>query len=113
MLCTRDVSFNCSINLYVEGSNKLDDLSPDKLSKLSPSQLDEALPDGWKYNSSPDGRYVHIRDGNGNYRIRIDPPDKVTNYRHIHVFDGKGNALDINGKVVPYKSPDAHIPYNK
>ncbi|MBD5505327.1 MAG: transposase [Lachnospiraceae bacterium] len=85
-------------------------MSPEELSKLTPEQLKELLPEGWKYNQSPDGRFVHIKDASGNYRIRIDPPDSYTSYDHIHVFDQDGNSLDINGNIVPYDSPDAHIP---
>jgi len=42
--------------------------------------------------------------------MRIDPPDKVTNYPHKHLYDINGNSLDVNGNIVPSKSPDAHIP---
>lgn len=91
-------------------SKKLDEMTPAELVKLTPQQFQEALPEGWTYNQSPDGRYIHIRDVSGKYRIRIDPPDNVTNYNHIHIFDVDGNALDINGNIVPDNSPDAHIP---
>lgn len=41
--------------------------------------------------------------------MRIDSPDKVTKYNHIHLYDEKDNSLYINGKIVNYKSPNAHI----
>jgi hypothetical protein len=85
-------------------------MMPAELSKLTPEQLKQALPDGWTYSGSPDGKFVHTKDGNGNYRIRIDPPDKVTQYSHIHILDEKGNALDINGNIVPSNSPEGHMP---
>ena len=44
-------------------------------------------------------------------RIRIDPPDKVTSYPHVHVYDSDGNLLDVTGSIVDRKSPDGHIPY--
>lgn len=94
----------------IKSTRYLDELTPDELSKFTPEQLKKALPDGWTYSGSPDGRFVHIKDGNGNYRIRIDPPDKVTDYKHMHIVDGKGNAIDINGNIVPLNSPNAHIP---
>ena len=28
---------------------------------------------------------------NGNFRVRIDPPDKVTDYTHIHILDENKN----------------------
>ena len=47
-------------------------------------------------------------DGNG-YLARIDPPDGVTLYDHIHLYDESGNPIDINGNIVSRESPDAHI----
>ncbi|QSX06723.1 RHS repeat-associated core domain-containing protein [Sedimentibacter sp. zth1] len=98
-----------------EGTRHLDNLSPNDLNKMGLNELEDALPDGWTYSSNgPNGNdFVHIKDGNGNYRVRIDPADKVTNYRHMHLYDEAGNSLDINGNIVPYDSPNAHIPYNK
>lgn len=85
-------------------------MTPSELNKLTPDQIKKALPDGWTYSGSPDGRFTHIKDSSGNYRIRIDPADKVTTYPHMHIFDDVGNALDINGNIVPANSIDAHIP---
>ncbi len=96
--------------IFIDGARQLDELTPYELSKLTPEQFKEALPEGWTYSGSPDGRFVHIKDGNGNYRVRIDPSDKVNEYPHMHVLDGEGNALDVNGNIVPSNSPDAHIP---
>lgn len=45
--------------------------------------------------------------------MKIDHPDKVTKYDHVHIFYKNGNSLDINLKVVDRKSPNAHIPYKK
>ena len=41
----------------------------------------------------------------------IDPPDKVTQYPHVHAYDSAGNLLDSAGNIVDRKSPDGHIPY--
>ena len=81
--------------LYSQGSNK--------------EELKEKLPDGWKYEEH-NGR-IHIKDPNGRMRLRIDPADKMTPYQHMHLYDNKGNLLDINGNPVPSKSPDGHIFY--
>lgn len=43
--------------------------------------------------------------------IRVDPPDKTTNYKHIHFYDKDGNPLDIDGNVVSRKDPAAHIKF--
>lgn len=52
-----------------------------------------------------------LKDEAGKIRIRIDPPDKVTQYPHVHVYDNDGNLLDSLGNIVDRKSPDGHIPY--
>lgn len=41
----------------------------------------------------------------------IDPPDKVTQYPHVHAYDNDGNLLDSLGNIVDRKSPDGHIRY--
>ncbi|WP_310552057.1 hypothetical protein [Paenibacillus glufosinatiresistens] len=71
----------------------------------------DSLPKDWKYTEN--NGFVHIRDANGNVRMKIDPPDKVTKYDHVHLFDESGNPIDVNLNVVDRKSPDAHIPYKK
>ncbi|QIL50630.1 hypothetical protein G7084_04470 [Weissella coleopterorum] len=53
------------------------------------------------------------KNNNDGFRIRIDPADKVTKYQHIHKYDEYGRLLNKYGKVVDYKSPEGHIPYNK
>ena len=78
---------------------------------VAPSeQIKHALPYGWTYAESPDGRFIHIKNNNGKYRIRIDPPDKVTKYPHMHILDREGNTLDIDGNIVSPNAPDGHIP---
>ncbi|WP_276528074.1 RHS repeat domain-containing protein, partial [Pectobacterium aquaticum] len=65
---------------------------------------------------SPDGRFVEFVDKSGNVRAKIHPADKVTKYEHLHLYDKKGNPLDVNLNRVDYRSPDAHIgirPLNK
>ncbi|WP_291584075.1 hypothetical protein [Clostridium sp. UBA6640] len=81
-------------------------MMPEKLSKLTPEQLKQALPDGCAYSGSTDGRFVHTKDSNGNYRIRIEPADKVTKYPHIHILDGDG----INDNIVLSNGPNGHMP---
>ena len=56
---------------------------------------------------------VHIKNSKGNYKIRIDAPDRITDYNHMHIYDKNGEPLDINGNIVNRKSPDAHIPWDK
>ncbi|WP_019555600.1 hypothetical protein [Propionispira raffinosivorans] len=54
-----------------------------------------------------------VRDADGNIRMRIDPPDKVTNYDHVHLYDENGKPLDVNLNIIDRKNPDAHIPIAK
>ncbi|MGX7272014.1 hypothetical protein [Enterococcus haemoperoxidus] len=61
--------------------------------------------------STNDNGHIHIRDGNGKIRVRIDPADNVgTPYEHKHYYDKDENPLDKNGNIVGNKDPDAHIP---
>ena len=80
------------------------------INSMSKEELQANLPDGWTYTEH-NGR-IHIKDVDGNFRVRIDPPDKVTTYQHMHIYDGLGNPLDIDGNIVGPKGPDGHIPWN-
>ncbi|MCL2841012.1 MAG: RHS repeat-associated core domain-containing protein, partial [Defluviitaleaceae bacterium] len=77
-----------------------DDLN---LNDVNPSNL----PPGW--TSATHNGHTHIRDENGRIRVRIDPPDRVTNYPHRHHQDASGRALDADGQYVNPRSPEAHI----
>jgi len=78
---------------------------------MSKEQLKSELPKDWSFHEH-NGR-IHIKDANGNFRIRIDPPDNITNYKHIHIFDENGNPLNILGEIVGKKDPASHIPWDK
>ena len=71
-------------------------------------KLVDDLPSGW--TKTTNNGFTHVKDANGNIRVRIDPPDAKTPYPHKHLYDEAGNSLDINGNIVSPKSPDAHIP---
>jgi RHS repeat-associated protein len=80
------------------------------LKNMSKQQVIDSIPSGWEVK----GRALY--DKNNLYRARIDPPDNVTNYDHIHLYDyfnKKNNKLNIlldeNFNRVPYNSPDGHI----
>jgi len=68
------------------------------------------LPPGWT-RTDHNGR-THVRDAQGRIRIRIDPPDGSTPYRHRHNYDEQGRPVDARGNVVDRRSPEAHIPTN-
>ncbi|CAM2363605.1 T7SS effector LXG polymorphic toxin [Listeria seeligeri] len=90
------------------------DFNNNKFSGINEMTKDDILNDlpvGWKYTEN--NGFIHVRDSNGNVRMKFDPPDNVTNFDHIHLFDNNGNPIDINGNVVNRKSSDAHIPYKK
>ncbi len=97
-------------NAGESGSNTILNKTPEEISNMTRKQLKDSVPDGWDFQNH-NGR-IHIKDENGNYRIRIDPPDNKTNYTHIHILDENKNPLDINGNIVSPKDPSGHIPYN-
>ena len=90
---------------------KLDKLSPKEIVDLNIQELKGRLPEGWTFHEN-NGR-VHIKNSKGDYKIRIDPPDRITDYNHMHIYDKNGKPLDINGNIVNRKSLDAHIPWDK
>ncbi|MFP7492959.1 LXG domain-containing protein [Terribacillus saccharophilus] len=78
---------------------------------MSKKDILDNIPQEWQYTEH--NKFVHVRDSKGNIRMRIDPPDKLTKYDHVHLYDEQGNPLDKNLSKVDRKSPDAHIPYKK
>ena len=84
-------------------------LDTNNIPNMTKKEIIDAIPDNWKYTEH--NGFVHIKDEAGKIRIRIDPPDKVTQYPHVHVYDNDGNLLDSLGNIVDRKSPDGHIPY--
>ena len=85
------------------------DLDTNNIPNMTKQDIIDSIPDDWNYTEH--NGFVHIRDADGNIRIRIDPADKVTNYPHVHVYDSDGNLLNSVGNIVDRKSPDGHIPY--
>ncbi|MBO0468129.1 hypothetical protein JZO73_11385 [Enterococcus plantarum] len=79
--------------------------------KMSKSDILNSIPKDWSYTEN--NGFVHVRDSNGQVRMKIDPPDKVTKYDHVHLFDKDGNVINKNGQIVGRKSSEAHIPYKK
>ena len=84
-------------------------LDTNNIPNMTKQDIIDNIPDDWNYTEH--NGFVHIRDADGNIRIRIDPPDKITNYPHVHAYDSDGNLLDSAGNIVDRKSPDGHIPY--
>ena len=93
-----------------DGKKSLLESTPKEIANMTRKELHDRLPKGWDFQDH-NGR-IHIKDETGNYRVRIDVPDKTTNYTHIHIIDKNKNPLDINGNIVSYKDPAGHIPYN-
>ena len=91
-------------------SPKLDKLSPKEIVDLNIQELKGRLPEGWTFHEH-NGR-VHIKE-NGKMRVRIDPPDRITDYTHMHIYDKNGKPLNIHGNNVDVKSPVGHIPWDK
>ena len=91
------------------GGNIAKNFDTNDIPNLTKQEIIDAIPDDWQYTEH--NGFVHIKDEAGKMRIRIDPPDKVTQYPHVHVYDDDGNLLDSLGNIVDRKSPDGHIPY--
>lgn len=89
---------------------KVNELKPNEINNMSLSDLRNSIPEGWKFFEN-NGR-VHIKDTSGQMRIRIDPPDKITKYQHMHIYDDLGNPLDKLGNIVDRTSLDGHLPWN-
>ena len=60
---------------------------------------------------SPDGRFLEFQDAFSNTRVKIHPPDKMTRYDHLHLYDKRGNSLNQHLKIVNSRSVEAHIPF--
>jgi len=91
------------------------DVSPQ--SSNNPSEINDIdpnnLPQGWTSRTDNGGR-IHIRDAQGNYRIRIDPanPKKGTE-AHRHHHDENENPINIDGNPTRFGNPDSHIPIDR
>ena len=100
-------------NIEKEGAKTAEKIpkkfDPSNIPNMNKQEIIDSIPDTWKYTEH--NGFVHVRDESGRIRIRIDPPDKVTQYPHVHIYDDEGNLLDILGNVVSKKSMAGHIPY--
>ena len=83
-------------------------INPSNLPDMTTKDILENLPAEW--TPTTNNGFTHVRDANGIIRMRIDPPDAVTNYHHIHLYDINKNPLDIHFNIVSPKLPAAHIP---
>lgn len=95
----------------IQQTVKFGDLKPAEIPNMSKKEILDSLPKNWDVKEN--NGFVHVRDASGTIRMRIDPPDKVTQYDHVHLFNEDSKPLDINLQVVDKRSPDAHIPYTK
>jgi len=91
----------------------LDDIA--NLGSMNRQQISEMISENYSdvleyKGGSPDGRFMQWKyKDTGTTAVRIDPPDKVTLYDHIHLYDTNGNPLDVNGNIGSVDSPDVHI----
>lgn len=76
---------------------------------MTKDEIIHSVPAGW--NHTDYNGFVHIKDAENTIRIRIDPPDKGTHYPHVHLYDGAGCPLDINGKKAKRNISAAHLHY--
>ena len=65
---------------------------------------------GFKFKgSAEDGRFMDFIDKQGNLRVKLHPPDRITQYDHIHIYNKRGQDLNTELSTVSYKSPEGHI----
>ncbi|MGX7244599.1 hypothetical protein ACWOC1_07090, partial [Enterococcus quebecensis] len=105
----RDKSKGSSGYKKASGAN-LNKLKPNEINNMSLDELRNSIPKDWQFFEN-NGR-VHIKDASGQMRVRIDPPDKITKYQHMHIYDDLGNPLDKIGNIVDRTSPEGHLPWN-
>ncbi|MBN6152548.1 hypothetical protein JR065_19625 [Xanthomonas sp. AmX2] len=60
-----------------------------------------------KAGNNLSGKGSYVDPVTGEQRVLIHPQDPCP---HCHVNDKYGERLDINGKIVPNESPEAHLP---
>jgi RHS repeat-associated protein len=92
-------------------NNAFGSLNTRNIPNMSKQQILNKLPSGWRYTEN--NGFVHVRDTSGRIRMRIDPPDKVTKYHHVHLYNQNYQPLNIHLKVVNPSSKAAHIPYRR
>ena len=84
-------------------------LDTNEIPNMTKQEIIDFIPDDWEYTEH--NGFVHIKDETGKMRIRIDPPDKMTKYPHVHAYDNNGNLLDRFGNIVDRTSPAGHLSY--
>ncbi len=103
-----------SVNkMFNEG--KSPEIDPKDIAGKTPNQIDKIAKDkGLIPKGDPEaGNGAYIDPVTGKQRILTHPePDSNCSGPHCHVNNPAGERLDINGNVVPPKSPDAHLPLN-
>lgn len=90
-----------TVTVHSGTGNIARNLDPNNIPNMTKKDIINNIPDDWKYTEH--NGFVHIRDTDGQVRIRIDPPDKTTNYPHVHVYDSDGKLLDSAGNIVDRK----------
>ena len=51
--------------------------TPEEISKMTPKELENALPEGWTYAQSPNGDFVHIKDADAYYSTGRTEPNNI------------------------------------
>lgn len=52
---------------------------------------------------------MEFADKLGSTRVKIHPPDRVTSFSHMHIYDKIGRSLDLRLGLASRRSPEAHI----
>ena len=80
----------------VKDANKvvksIDEPSPKGLQNMTLDEIKSTIPDNSGWAVYEHNGFVHIKK-NGVDRIKLDPPDKVTTYPHMHIYDENKNLI--------------------
>ena len=85
-------------------------IDPKDIAGKKPSEIDKVATGAGLTPKGPNpmaGKGAYTAPVTGKQRVLVHPEP---NCPHCHVNDAAGNRLDIDGKVVPNESPEAHLP---
>jgi hypothetical protein len=96
----------------VSGALKSPHIDPKDVGGKTPAEIDQIAKQYGLISKGPDpmmGRGAYVDPVTSKQRVLIHPDEPKP---HSHVNNANGERLDINGKVVPPESPDAHLDLN-
>ncbi|WP_181023470.1 hypothetical protein [Pectobacterium atrosepticum] len=87
------------------------DIDPKDVAGKKPAEIDKVARDAGLQPKGPnpmEGKGAYVDPVTSKQRVLIHPDASCG--PHCHVNNPAGERLDINGKLVPSESPEAHLP---